>query len=63
MKKLQSPPNSSPGPSAAAVVSGRKPPSPAHTTALSVKKPPLPSSSGEGSPRIMEGVKLRESKE
>ena len=47
------------------VVSGRKPPTPTHTAALSAKKKRAPRSlsTGEGSPRIMEGVKLRESKE
>ena len=75
VKKLQaltSPsPNSSPVTPAAAtatssvVVSGRKPPTPTHTAALSAKKKRAPRSlsTGERSPRIMEGVKLRESKE
>ena len=73
VKKLQAltPPslNSSPvTPAAAAtssvVVSGRKPPTPTHTAALSAKKKRAPRSlsTGERSPRIMEGVKLRESK-
>ena len=76
VKKLQaltSPsPNSSPVTPAAAtattssvVVSGRKPPTPTHTAALSAKKKRAPRSlsTEERSPRIMEGVKLRESKE
>ena len=75
VKKLQAlttpSPNSSPvTPAAAAttssvVVSGRKPPTPTHTAALSAKKKRTPRSlsTGEKSPRIMEGVKLRESKE
>ena len=72
VKKLQAltspPPNSSPGGhgAAAVAVSGKKPPTPAHTIVLSTnskKKQPRSLSTGEGSPRIIEGVKLRESKE
>ena len=74
VKKLQAlsspPPNSSPGghgaAAAAVAVSGRKPPTPVHTLVLSTnskKKQPRSLSTGEGSPRIIEGVKLRESKE
>ena len=74
VKKLQAltfSSNSSPVTPAAAtaaasvVVSGRKPPTPTHTAALSAKKKRAPRSlsTEERSPRIMEGVKLRESKE
>lgn len=57
--KQQSLTSSSPS---AAAVSSRKPPTPARVVTTSVKKPRAPSSSSESSPRIMEGVKLRESK-